>query len=108
MISPKRRRPSHNRQPEQTRRQCKLAPIKAAPRVACRSARRTVSRAAGNLFAMSIGLAIGDILEELAPCGLIGPKKRTRLPDAWLVRRPANFEWLVGAAPNRCCPVTEG
>jgi hypothetical protein len=53
----------------------------------------------------------GDLFEKGAARDLVGRKKfslRARLADAWLVRRPANFEGLVGVTPNECCPVPEG
>jgi hypothetical protein len=53
----------------------------------------------------------GDIFEELAPKGLVGCKEfslRARLPNAWQVRRPVDFNRPVGLGPNECCTVTEG
>ena len=52
-----------------------------------------------------------DLFEELAPYSLVGRKKfspRARLADTWQLRQPANFERLVGAAPNESCAVAEG
>ena len=52
-----------------------------------------------------------QLFEELPPRGLIRGKKfslRPSLADAWLVRRPANFEGPVGTTPNERCAVTEG